>query len=579
MERGSRADLATFVTLLVGIAALYFGRAILMPLALALLVAFATAPLVGILERRHFGRAPAVIGVCVLIGGLAIGIGWVVGREAGSLANDIPQYRTILREKIHELRGPIGSLSGAAEEIARLGDAIEPGRRGVQSPKVEVVEKPSVLGTLGELLAPLVGPLGTAGLVAVLALFMLLEREELRDRMIWLTGARDLSLTTRALDDAAQRMSRYLAMQSLVCAIQGIAVALGLFAIGVPGAALWGALAAVLRFVPYFGPWIAAALPITLSLVAFHGWTQPLLTISLFVVLELATSNVLEPWLYGASAGLSPFGVIFSAVFWAWLWGIPGLLLATPLTVCLVVAGGYVRGLQIFPVLLGNQPALPADVRLYQRLVALDLDEAATVLDDASAEASLEELSDRVVLPALRRLADDDQRDALPDEKTAEVRERLEVLLTDVADAAGASETVAADVRVLFVPALDDNDALAGRWLARVCEASGAQASFASPDSLASEVVERVQADAPDAICISALTPRAAAHARLLYKRLEAALADRDVLVGLWAAPLHELGDRAPNATERSVRIASAQELIAALRSLRVRMGGRAASR
>ena len=579
MERAPRTDLASLLTAVTCIAALYFGRAILMPLALALLVSFAMAPLVRKLERLRLGRAPAVIAVCLGIGAVAIGVGWVVGQQAGRLADEIPQYRTILREKVRELRGPIAALSGAAEEITRLGDAIEPATRGDATQKVEVIERRGVLGTVGEMLAPLLGPLGTAGLVAVLALFMLLEREELRDRMIWLIGARDLSLTTRALDDATTRVSRYLAMQSLVCSIQGVAVAIGLLAIGVPGAALWGALAAALRFVPYFGPWIAAALPITLSLVAFHGWTQPLLTISLFVVLELATSNVLEPWLYGASAGLSPFGVIFSAVFWAWLWGIPGLLLATPLTVCLVVAGGYVRGLQIFPVLLGNQPALPADVRLYQRLVALDLDEAATVLDDASAEASLEELSDRVVLPALRRLADDDQRDALPDEKTAEVRERLEVLLTDVADAAGASETVAADVRVLFVPALDDNDALAGRWLARVCEASGAQASFASPDSLASEVVERVQADAPDAICISALTPRAAAHARLLYKRLEAALADRDVLVGLWAAPLHELGDRAPNATERSVRIASAQELIAALRSLRVRMGGRAASR
>ena len=351
-----------------------------------------------------------------------------------------------------------------------------------------------------------------------------------------------------------------------------------MWAIGVPGAALWGALSAVLRFVPYFGPWIAAALPILLSFAVFHGWTQPLLTISLFVALELVTSNVLEPWLYGASVGLSPFGVVVSSVFWAWLWGIPGLLLATPLTVCLVVAGRYVRGLQVFPVLLGDQPALPADVRLYQRLVALDLDEAASVLDDGIAEASLEELSDRVVLPALRRLADDDQRDALPDAKSAEVRERLAALLTDVADRAGASEAVAAGVRVLFVAALDDNDALAGRWLARLCEACGAQAAFASPDSLASEIVARVQTEAPDAICISALTPRAAAHARLLYKRLEAALAGRDVLVGLWAAPSHELGDRAPNAIDRSVRIASAAELIAALRSLRVRMGGSAAS-
>ena len=319
----------------------------------------------------------------------------------------------------------------------------------------------------------------------------------------------------------------------------------------------------------------AAALPILLSFAAFHGWTQPLLTVALFVALELVTNNVLEPWLYGASVGLSPFGVVLSSVFWAWLWGIPGLLLATPLTVCLVVAGRYVRGLQIFPVLLGDQPALPADARLYQRLVALDLDEAATVLDEAGAAASLEQLSDAVVLPALRRLADDDQRDALTDLEAEPVRERLGELLTEFVDRAATSESVAVGVRVLFVPALDENDALAGRWLARICEARGANAAFASPDSLASEVVARVRADAPDAVCISALTPRSAAHARLLCKRLEAVVSG-SVLVGLWSAPLHELGAHAAKAGERSVRITTAAELIAALRSLSVRMGGNA---
>ena len=202
---------------------------------------------------------------------------------------------------------------------------------------------------------------------------MLLEREELRDRMLWLIGAQDLTLTTHAVDDAMQRVSRYLGMQSLICGIHGLAVGIGLAVIGVPGAVLWGALSAVLRFLPYFGPWLAAAGPIALALAAFPGWSAPLLTVALFVILELVSNNVLEPWLYGASAGLSPFGVVFSAVFWAWLWGIPGLLIATPLTVCLVVAGRYVRGLEYFTVLLGDRPALLPDVRLYQRLLALDL--------------------------------------------------------------------------------------------------------------------------------------------------------------------------------------------------------------
>lgn len=565
---GHRTDLAGLATLLAGIAALHFGKAVLMPLALAILVAFALAPLVSALERGRLNRVLAVVAVCIGIAGVAGGLGWVVARQAANLADDLPRYRTNLREKVQDLRGPIGSLSGAAEEINELGESIEPDTRRSRAREVEVVEKPSVLGAIGDLLAPLLGSIGTAGLVIVLALFLLLEREELRDRMIWLGGARDLSLTTHALDEAGQRVSRYLAMQSLICGIQGVAVGLGLWAIGVPGAALWGALSAVLRFLPYFGPWIAAALPIALSVAAFPGWTTPLLTLSLFVALELVSNNVLEPWLYGSSIGLSPFGVILSAVFWAWLWGIPGLLLAMPLTVCLVVAGRHVYGLRAFPVLLGDQPALPSDVRLYQRLVALDLDEASRVLRDARAIGSLEEVSDAVVLPALRRLAEDAQREAWPPERAAEVRERFEELLMEMADAADPQEASAAGVRVLMAPALDDNDALAGRWLARVCEARGATATFASSHALVSEVAQQVKTEAPDAICIGALTQRAVTHARLLCKRLDAA-EGAEILVGLWAAP-----PRAPGAPvdARFTTITTAAELVARLNSRRLRL-------
>jgi predicted PurR-regulated permease PerM len=396
-----------------------------------------------------------------MLGTTAGGIGWMVAREASELADEVPRYRANLRAKVQDLRGPLGSISGAAEEINQLGDEIEK-PKGRPAPKVEVVEPKHVFGTLGELLAPLAGPLGTLGLVAVLALFMLLDHEELRDRLIWLTGARELTLTTHAVDDATQRVSRYLGMQTLICAIQGLAVGIGLAAIGVPGAVLWGALAAVLRFLPYFGPWLAAAGPIALALAAFSGWSEPLLTAALVVVLELVSNNVLEPWLYGSSAGLSPFGVVFSAVFWASLWGIPGLLLATPLTVCLVVAGRYVRSLEYFSVLLGDRPALPPDVRLYQRLLALDIDEAAAVL------------------PALRRLAVDDQLDRVPDAVSAGVRERLEELLSDLLETGDAVAAEGAP-RVLFVPALDESDALAARWLAKLAAQRGLRFEVASP--------------------------------------------------------------------------------------------------
>ena len=569
----SRNALSTWITLLVGIAALYFGADLLMPLTLAVLVAFALSPLVDMLERLRLGRIPAVVAVLLGIGLCIGGLGWVVGHQAATFASNMPQYRSILREKVRDLRGPIGSLSDTADEIAKLGDEIENKDGRPAARKVEVVEEAGVLDRAAALLTALVGPLGTAGIVVVLALFLLLEREELRDRMIWLIGAQDLSLTTAALDDATRRVTRYLAMQSLVCGIHGLAVGIGLAAIGVPGAVLWGALAGLLRFLPYFGPWIGAALPIAVATAAFHGWTQPLLTLGLVVALELVTNNMLEPWLYGGSVGLSPFGVVFAAVFWTWLWGIPGLIIATPLTACLAVAGRYVHAFRYFHVLLGDEPALAPDMRLYQRLLALDLDEAALVLREALATGGLEEVSDLIVLPVLRRLAEDDQRNAFPEDQTDAVRERLAELLSEVGSPASPASAGSDRVPVLFVASLDENDALAGRWVAGVCAAQGVVASFASPHLLASEIVERVAKDRPAAVCISALTPRSAAHARNLCKRLAAAseAAPRPIL-GLWAAPSHALGPNDGAArSDRVLRIRDTAQLEAALASLRAR--------
>jgi predicted PurR-regulated permease PerM/methylmalonyl-CoA mutase cobalamin-binding subunit len=569
MERRSRADLGSLLAILLVIAALYLGRPLLMPLALALLITFLLAPLVDRLERVGLGRTLSVVVLLLMLGAAAGGIGWMVAREASALADELPQYRTNLRAKIRDLRGPIGSLSGAAEEINKLGDAVEK-QQGRPAPKVEVVESPHMLGKLGDLLALLASPVGTAGLVAVLALFMLLDHEELRDRMIWLTGAQDLTLTTHAVDDATQRVSRYLGMQSLICGIQGLGVGIGLAVIGVPGAVLWGALSAVLRFLPYFGPWLAAAGPIALSLAAFSGWSEPLFTVALFVSLELITNNVLEPWLYGASVGLSPFGVVFSAVFWAWLWGIPGLLLATPLTVCLVVAGRYVRALEYFPVLLGDRPALQPEVRLYQRLLALDVEEGAAVLAKAAAEGSLEAVSDGVVLPVLRRLAGDDERDLVPDSVSAGVRERLEELLDDLLEK-GEASVPAEGPRALFVPALDESDALAARWLAKLATTHGLRCEVASPHELVSELAARIAQERPDVVCISTLGARSFAHARHLCKRLAAAGNDRELVVGLWAAPPHEFGEWSQAAGARTHWIATAAELQTALESVRAR--------
>lgn len=560
---------AILVALILTTAALLFGKPLLMPLALALLVSFCLAPVVQRVERSGLGRIPALIVVCLLIGSLLAGLGWLVARETAELAETFPTYRANLRSKVQSLRGPVRSIAGAAESLSDLDREIQTPSGERPAPKVEVVEPPSVVGKVSSVLTSILEPLAVAGIVAVLALFMLFEREELRDRLIWLTGAGDLSLTTHALEDAERRVARYLGTQSLLCALHGIGVSVGLLLIGVPGAVVWGTLSALLRFLPYFGPWIAAAPPILLSLAAFPDWQPTAWTVGLFVALELVSNNLLEPWLYGTSAGLSPFGVVLSAFFWTWLWGIPGLLLATPLSVCLVVAGRYVRALEFLSVLLGDQPALATEIRFYQRLLALDLDESDAVLRAAAEAASLEQLSDRLVLPAFRRLAEDDERDLVPEERSAEIRQHLAELLEEllerrVDEATGAYAGVAA----LFVPARGEADAAAGQWLARVLARQGATTTPASAQALVSETVERVAAASPDLVCISALTPSAVPHARLLCARLSTLDPRPEIVVGLWAAPEHEL----PVQTERARWITRAAELSAALHSLRAQL-------
>ena len=345
--------------MVLGTGALSLGKALLVPLALALLLAFLLAPVSTRLERLGLRRTPAVIAVCVAIGLVISGIGWMAAREMSSLVAEAPRYRENLREKIATLRGPIGSMDRAADAVERLEaelDRPKPGEpREQPAPKVEVVERSPMLDRLATIVSPVADWLGSAAIVAVLAIFMLLQREDLRDRVIHLVGTRDSSLTTSALDDAGGRISRYLGTQALLCLAHGVMVGVGLFCIGIPGALLWGAVSALFRFVPYLGPWIAAILPIATAAGALDGWTPALLCAGLFVFLELVSNNVLEPWLYGASVGLSPFAIIFSAIFWSWLWGVPGLLLATPLTACFVVLGGHVRGLEFVSVLLADE--------------------------------------------------------------------------------------------------------------------------------------------------------------------------------------------------------------------------------
>ena len=411
--------------LLIAVAVLYLGRDIFIPLALAVLIAFVLTPLV--LRLRHAGlsRIPSVV-AAVLVAFIVLGgVATVVGTQAMELAGNLPTYRRTIEEKLGALRrnvaggGAVERVTGMLRDLRRV--IVEPrpapvepvGRERQQvagpprrEPIPVVIESGPTqpLDVAQTVLGPLLGPLGTAGLVIVFVVFILLEREDLRDRFIKLAGRGDLQRSTEAISDAAARVSRYLVAQLMVNVSYGVPIGFGLWLIGVPNAALWGLLAAVLRFIPYLGPWLAALFPIALAFAVDPGWWMLAWVIALFLIMELFSNNVVEPWLYGSSTGLSAFAVIIAAIFWTTLWGPAGLFLATPLTVCLVVIGRYVQGLEFLGVLLGNDPVLAPEERFYQRLLAGNVEEAIEMAEEAIAQSSPVAFLDAVALPALRHL-------------------------------------------------------------------------------------------------------------------------------------------------------------------------------
>jgi hypothetical protein len=377
---------------------------------------------------------------------------------------------------------------------------------------------------------------------------MLIERENLRNRVIHLIGSRQLNVTTQALNDAAHRVSRYLLMQLIVNSAYGFVIATGLFFIGLPNAFLWGVLTALLRFVPYVGPWIAATLPIALSLAVFEGWTQPVLVLALFIVNELISNNVIEPWLYGSSTGISTMGILVSAVFWTWLWGPVGLVMATPLTVCLTVIGRYVPHLAFLNTLLSDEEVLAPEARFYQRLLALDPEEAIDVAEEYLKENSLESLYDQVLLPALSLAEEDRHHGDLDETKQRFILTTMRELVDDLgekarlaADAAkginDGSSTVAAQsakASVLCLPARDEADEIAGVMLEQLLEARGISVEVMSAQSLSGEMLMQASEKAAGVVCVSALPPLAATHARFLCKRLRPKFPALKIVVGLW---------------------------------------------
>lgn len=553
-KNSSAESLATISNVLLStfiVSALYFGRELLVPLALAALLTFMLAPLVTRLQR-WLGRVGSVLCVvAMMFVGTGV-VGWVLTRQAVDLANQLPNYKENIRTKLRSIQapdeGPFSRISKTLDELKRDlpgGDGDSSGLRTdaakQDDPKatpVEVVSgKDERVEFVRTFLAPVLGPLGTAALVLLLLVFMLLQREDLRNRLIRLIGQGRISATSQAMDEAASRVSSYLLMQLVVNVTYGIPVAVGLYFIGVPNAILWGALATVLRFVPYVGPWIAAAFPILISLAVSPSWMAPLLTIGLFIVLELFSNNVMEPWLYGSSTGVTPIALIIAALVWTWLWGPVGLVLATPLTVCLVVMGRHIPRLAFLSIALSDdEPLTPAE-DCYHRLHRVGEHDVMELVETYLKSNPPGALFDSMLIPVITAAETDHRSGLLETPQLDFIEQGLSDILEDLElrqETTGAEFTGETGFRVCCVPAKAYRDELAGEMLVHLLHQLGQPASNASARMVSGELIGWVRESDAAVACISVVVPTTVIHARYVCAKLRKNFPDLKIIVGLW---------------------------------------------
>jgi predicted PurR-regulated permease PerM len=516
-------------------------------LALSLLFAFILNPLVGLLQRWRLGRIPAVLLVVIFAFALLTGIGLAISFQVRNLAYELPQRKEQIVNKIAGVMeasrgGVFDRVQTTIQEIMQ--DILR--RQGIQTssgaqPIPVRIESPGYSQLL-EAIGPAAEVLAVAGLVVVLVIFVLIRREDLRNRLVRLIGHGRLIVTTRALDEAGMRISRYLVAQVLINTVFGLVLGVGLFFLGVPYALLWGFIAAILRFVPYLGTWVAAALIMLFSVGMFEGWTRPLLVLGLYLVDELLTFNVLEPWLIGHSSGISSIALLVTAAFWTWLWGPIGLVLATPLTACMVVLGRYVPQLEFFNILLGDEPVLDAEVTYYQRLLAHDQDEAADLVEAHVQAHAPESVFDDVLIPALVLAKRDRDRGDLTADDEAYLLQVTRGVVEDLVPLlpAGTAKQCPPDpdgrpkIWIFGCPARDAEDELALCMLQQLLSPARCRMEVLSADILSGELVLRVEQEQPAIVCIGALAPGGQSQARYLCKRLRAHFPDLKILIGRW---------------------------------------------
>ncbi len=545
--------LPSFVILTAAIAALYFARELFIPLAFAVALSLLLSPPIRGLEKLHVPRAAAaalaILGAVVL----AAAIGWVIAHQLVKVASDLPKYRDNIHEKIESIRNPStkkGSLAQAAENVKEIGKELaapEGTVANAPSPRlaarsgkpipVQVVSTPSsAVSSLGSYVGPFLGPFGQLAIVLVFTAFLTVKREDVRNRVLRLAGLSQLNVMTRALDDATHRVSRYLLLQFLVNAAFGILFGTGLALIGVPYAALWGAVAALFRIVPYVGTITAGLLPFLLSLAVFDEWTQPAMVLGLFGSIELTLANFIEPMLYGSQTGISALAILVAAVFWTLLWGPVGLILSTPLTVCAVVLGRYLPQLSFLYILLGDDEVLDAEAQIYQRLLAMDPMEARTVVNRYLKDHSVLDLYDSVLIPALTLAEQDRHQGALDSARGDFLFVNFGEIVAECATRVRASVEEPSFVgRVLCIPASDTADEITASMLAQLLEESGfAVVSF--PVGPLNTTLAALDPGESDAICICALPPFALGKARSLCRQVRTRFPNARVIVGVWGS-------------------------------------------
>lgn len=537
-----RHGAASAIGLLIAAAVLYLARDVLIPFALAILLAFLLAPAARPLERLKLGRILSTIIVVALGFALIGGVGYIAATQAVSLAAKLPEYRNNITAKIRYLKKPgEGKIAQAQKALKDLEKQADPSSR----PPLQVTPTPqSSYAQLVEFVTPFAKPLGTALAVIVFTILMLLHRESMREKLIGLFGQRRINLTTQALDEASDRVSRYLFMQLVVNACFGIPFGLALYFIGIPNAMLWGLLATLLRFIPYAGVWIAVSMPLVLAFAVSDGWSQVGWVAGVFLTLELLLVNIVEPLVYGRSAGLSPIAIILAALFWTLLWGPVGLLLATPLTVCVAVMGRYIPELGYLNVILGVEPVLPPPARFYQRLLAMDENEAERLAEQFANEKGLLELYDQMILPALALAERDRHAHTLEEQRERFIFDTTRELVDYLEDRTKPKDEIEAKPTnvvhrpappVCVVAARDEADHVAALVLARMLEAPEFNPQVISHPLLTAETLDELERKTCKLVCISAMPPHAAAHAGHLCKRLKSRLPGIRVVVALWS--------------------------------------------